>query len=102
MDLINILSKKISTEDVLDPGRKALLCQGLTQLSRDGACSAFMIIKAFKENIDKSRSLGDNLTPYYGTQAESKFDSTCTDITFEINELPNQLLLLLEQLLKEK
>jgi hypothetical protein len=102
MDLIGILTKKVQSGDILDPARKALLCQGLTQLSKDGACSAFMIIKAYKENIDKSRSVGDGETPYYGTQVDSKADVALTDVTFEIDELPNQLLLLLEQFLREK
>lgn len=102
MDVINVLTKKINQKDILDPGRKALLCQGLTQLSRDGVCTAFMIIKAYKENIDKARSVGGGIIPYYGTSCPSKFEGDLLDITFEINELPNGLLLLLEQFLKEK
>lgn len=102
MDLIGILTKKIQPGDTLDVGRKGLLCRGLNQLSKDGACSAFMIIKAYKENVDKSRSVGDNQMPYYSRQEDSKTDSSLVDISFEIDELPDQLLLLLEQLLKEK
>lgn len=102
MDVISVLTKKINQKDVLDPARKALLCQGLTQLSRDGVNTAFMIIKAYKENIDKSRSVGGGDLPYYGTKIPSKYEGDVSDITFEINELPNSLQLLLEQFLKEK
>lgn len=102
MDVINVLTKKINQKDTLDPARKGLLCQGLTQLSRDGVNTAYMIVKAYKENIDKTRSVGGGDIPYYGNQVPSKYEGDCLDITFEINELPNGLLLLLEQFLKEK
>ena len=102
MDLVERLTKKIDPKDTMDVGRRGLLCQGLEQLSKDGACTAYMIIRAYKNNVDKTRYVGESSTPYYGIQTPNEADSLRSNITFEIGELPNVLLLLLEAFLKEK
>lgn len=102
MDLLERLLKKINTSDTMDVARKGLLCQGLEQLPKDGACTAFMIIRAFKMNIDKTRYVGESTTPYYGIQTPCDSDSARSNITFEVGGLPNTLLLVLEAFLKEK
>jgi hypothetical protein len=102
MDLVERLLKKVDVKDTLDTPRKGLLCQGLERLSKDGACTAFMIIRAYKNNVDKKRYGGESSTPYYGIQTPNETDSQRSNITFEVGEMPELLLLILEAFLKEK
>lgn len=102
MDLVTSLQKKVTTNEPLTPAREALLCQGLSQLSRDGANSAFILIKNYREHVDKGRQMGGSSCPYYGIMNENKTNPDSYDVEFDIEDLPLQLQLLLEVFLKEK
>lgn len=102
MDLVTQLRKMVDNSDILDPGRKATLSKNLSQIGKEGSNTAFRIIKAYRDNIDKEVLMGETDIPYYGLSRDVKNDAALANIEFDANELPNELLLILELFLQQK
>ncbi len=94
MDLISILTKRVAPNDTLTLERKQLLCRELNRLSQSQASTAFILIRNYKIRCDNVRRVGDseNSIPYYGIDIDK-------GIEFSIEEMPEGLLLILEQLI---
>jgi len=93
MDLVSILSKNIKPGDVMTFERKHTLCVNLSRLSPIQSKAARDLILLYKQKYDNVRRVGDSDSsiPYYGVaQPEG--------VEFSLNMLPENLQLLLEQL----
>ena len=101
MDLVEALSKKVKSGDEITPERKAELALKLTHLSKDGADTAFKLIKSYKDNHDSAHVIGNSNLPYYGVEIPTKNDEDIMDVSFNINDLPKKLLLILEVFVQE-
>lgn len=92
--LVDILKKKITSGDVPTAERKHALVAELNRMNSQQAHSAFSIIRTYKIR-DPVRRVGDSesLIPYYGVD-------TPQGIEMSLNMMPDELILILEQLVK--
>ena len=92
MDILSILRSKISQDDKITTERKKKLAKDLENLNTTAGESAYEVIRQFREK-DPVRKIGGSasIIPYYGIENDE-------GLNFSICDLPEELLLILEQL----
>lgn len=102
MDLVVLLQKEIRAGEVPTKEQRAELAVNLTRLSPDGADPACKIILAYKNAFDNTKEMGQGNIPYYGKEIPHKADPNLADVQFQIDDLPDQLILILIKFLQKK
>jgi hypothetical protein len=102
MDLVTLLNAKVKNGKPPTQEEKSKLAIALTTLSTDGAQTVYSIISAFFTNLDKKMKMGSNAIPYYGLETPHKTDPNLVDVKFNVNDLPDQLVLILVEFVNMK
>lgn len=102
MDLLDILKKQVDPNEIMPIERKRALAVALNNLNRIQATNAWKIITGYKNKFDSVRRVGEKSSTYpYYSQPHENGDITMTIMRGEDALVPEELLLMLELLVKQ-